>query len=113
LVPNGGGESVSDESSNQLDFVVEGVGRDRLGVGEGISDVSGSFGVGRRSKELEEADVKADVEEEDLWVIKIEESVLVLDEDGGCSGCVEAASLFDIRRDAEVDEPSSGFWWSA
>lgn len=76
-----------------------------------MSEVSGSLGVGRRSKELEEADVKADVEEEDLCVIKIEDSVLVLEEEDGCSGCVEVASLFDIRRDVEADEPSSGFWW--
>ena len=78
-----------------------------------MSDVSRSFGVGRRSKELVEAEVKADVVEEDLCVIKIEDCVLVLDEDDGCSGRVEVASLFDVRRDVEVEELSSPFWWGA
>jgi hypothetical protein len=62
------------------------------------SEVSRSFGVRRRSKELEEAEVRAEVEEDDLSV-KVDQTDGALGLNlGCCSTFVEAASRFDVRR---------------
>ena len=85
---------------------------DRLGGGflgldleadKGRSEVSSSFGVGRRSKELEEAEVRAELEEDDLFVVVYQGGIeLVMVALGCCSDFVEVASLFDVRRAVEV-----------
>lgn len=69
-----------------------------LEVNAGGSDGSGSLGVERRSKEVEEEEVGAEVEKGDLVAREMarEDSVLVLDD--RCSVGAENASLFDVRR---------------
>jgi len=70
-----------------------------LEVETGKSEVSRSFGVGRRSKELEEAEVRAEVEEDDLFVEDREDDVLkTVAVVGSRSGFAETASRFDDRR---------------
>lgn len=73
-----------------------------LEVDVGRSRVSSSFGVGRRSKELEEAEVKAEVEEDDLSVKVDLEGIFLVVMFDCCPGLAEVASLFDIRRAEEV-----------
>ena len=81
-----------------------------LEVDAGKSVVSRSFGVGRRSNELEEAEVSAEVEEDDLPVeVDREEGVVVAAVDC-CSNFAETASRFDVRRTVGVvDRLSSAF----
>lgn len=70
----------------------------------GKSEASVSFGVGRRSKELEEAEVRAEVEEDDLLVTVDREDIVLVVVALGCgSNFAEAASLFDARRVEVVD----------
>lgn len=73
-----------------------------LEIDTGGSQVSSSFGVGRRSKELEEAEVKAEVEEDDLSVKVDLEGILLVVTSDCSSGLAETASLFDVRRAEEV-----------
>ena len=81
-------------------------------VETGRSEVSRSFGVGRRSKELEEAEVRAEVEEDDLFVEDREDDVLkTVAAIGRCSIFAETASRFDARRTVVVvDRSFSAFW---
>lgn len=68
-----------------------------LRVDSGRSEVSRSFGVGRRSKELEEVEVGAGVEEDDLSEKSDEDRISAV-----VIGCfpdfVESASRLDFRR---------------
>ena len=74
-----------------------------LEVETGRSEGSRSFGVGRRSKEPEEADVRAEVEEDDLFVEDREDGVLeTVFVTGRCSSFAETASRFDARRPVVV-----------
>jgi hypothetical protein len=107
LVPIWGGESVSEESlSEESQIVVSGRG------GGARFNEKIQFGCTGGSRELEEVDVGAEVEEEDLFVTRLvrEECVLELVEDDGSSYRVNVvASLFDVRRAVEVDESFSAF----
>jgi len=70
-----------------------------LGAATERSEVSRSFGVERRSDELEEAEVTAEVEDDNLPIKVDQDSVLVVViEIGCCSKFTETASLFDVRR---------------
>jgi len=74
-----------------------------LEVETGRSGVSKSFGVGRRSKELDEAEVRAEVEEEDLFVeVREDDVVETAAVVSRCSNFAETASRFDARRTVVV-----------
>lgn len=80
--------------------------------GAGESELSSSSGLRKRSKELEEAEVKAEAEEGDLFgTVDQEDLMLVVVALDSCSKFAEVASLFDVRRAVEAaDRRLSAFW---